>query len=63
MGVAQEGSLHVFWHGGWHEGTGFRAYNGLHPEQKVTIIILGNLDYANPMPIANELERMLFSTT
>lgn len=27
------------------------------------VIILGNLDYVNPVPIANALEGMLFSNT
>lgn len=57
------GDRQFLWNGGWHGGSGLRAYNGLYPEQKVTIIILGNLDYANPVPIANELERILFSKT
>jgi len=61
--IAQEGSLHVFWHGGWHGGSGLRAYNGLYPDHKVTIIVLGNLDYTDPASIAQELEHMLFGTT
>ena len=57
--IDQEGSLHVIWHNGWING--YRAYNGWYPDQKTTIIILDNLDTADPVPIANTLESMLFS--
>jgi D-alanyl-D-alanine carboxypeptidase len=57
--IDQEGSLRVIWHGG--SINGYRAYNGWYPDQKATIIILDNLDTADPVPIANALENMLFS--
>lgn len=57
--IDQEGGLKVIEHAG--RITGYRAYNGWYPEQKATIIILDNLDTADPVPIANALESMLFS--
>ncbi len=56
--IDQEGSLRVMWHNGWING--YRAYNGWYPDQKATISILDNLDTADPVPIANTLESMLF---
>jgi CubicO group peptidase (beta-lactamase class C family) len=56
--IDQEGSLRVIWHNGWING--YRAYNGWYPDQKTTIIILDNLDTADPVPIASTLESMLF---
>lgn len=57
--IDQEGSLRVIWHNGWING--YRAYNGWYPDQKVIITILDNLDTADPVPIANALENMLFA--
>jgi hypothetical protein len=61
--IAREGSLRIIWHSGWHGGSGLRAYNGIYPDHKATIIILANLDYVDPVLIVNNLEHMLFSTT
>ena len=59
--IDQERSLRVIWHNGWING--YRAYNGWYPDQKATIIILDNLDTADPVPIANALESLLFRNT
>jgi D-alanyl-D-alanine carboxypeptidase len=58
-GINQEGSLRVICHSGWISG--FRAYNGWYPDHQTTIIILDNLDTADPVPIAIDLQGMLFS--
>lgn len=57
--IDQEENLRVIWHNGWING--YRAYNGWYPDQRATIIILDNLDIADPVPVANTLEHMLFS--
>jgi hypothetical protein len=49
------------WHNSWING--YRANNEWYPEQKAAILILDNLDTADPVPIANGLENMLFSKT
>ena len=59
--IDQERSLRVIWHNGWING--YRAFNGWYPYQKVTIVILDNLDTADPVPVANALEDMLFRTS
>jgi CubicO group peptidase (beta-lactamase class C family) len=57
-GINQEGSLRVISHSGWISG--YRAYNGWYPDHQTTIIILDNLDTADPVPIAIDLQGMLF---
>ncbi len=57
--IDQELSPPVIWHDG--RVTGYRAYNGWYPDRKATIIILDNLDTANPDPIAINLQSMLFN--
>lgn len=57
--IDQEASPPVIWHDG--RTTGYRAFNGWYPDQKATIILLENLDTADPDPIAITLQSMLFS--
>lgn len=57
--IDKEASPPVIWHDG--RDSGYRAYNGWYPNQKATIIILDNLDTADPTTIAQVLESMLFS--
>jgi CubicO group peptidase (beta-lactamase class C family) len=47
----------------WHDGRvdGFRTYNGLYPDDGVTIIFLSNLSTLDELALARALERIVFS--
>ena len=47
----------------WHDGRvdGFRTYNGLYPDDGVTIIFLSNLSTLDELALAKTLERIVFA--
>jgi CubicO group peptidase (beta-lactamase class C family) len=47
----------------WHDGRvdGFRTYNGLYPDDGVTIIFLSNLSTLDELALARALERIVFA--
>jgi CubicO group peptidase (beta-lactamase class C family) len=47
----------------WHDGrvNGFRTYNGLYPDDGVTIIFLSNLSALDELALAKKLEQIVFA--
>ena len=47
----------------WHDGkiSGFRTYNGLYPDDHITVIILSNLTTVDEIALADEIQQIIFA--
>jgi CubicO group peptidase (beta-lactamase class C family) len=58
--MGERWNRHVIGHGGWIPGSGFRTFIERYPNDKVTIIVLSNLEYAPIVAIASKIEQVVF---